>query len=102
VEDPTALESGQYRPDSDGHLFLLTPDEVRDLARSAGLTVEHIGVFGGPLASGHLRLSRLASRRFVRAAYLGERCLQLAPGFLRTKLGAGLTAILKVTEPGRG
>src|SRR4051812_43292019 len=36
IQDSVALESRQFLPDADGHLFLITPAEIALLARSAG------------------------------------------------------------------
>jgi len=38
--DPAVFESVQFRPDSDGHIFLLWPDEVRRIAAQSELQIE--------------------------------------------------------------
>src|SRR4051794_8364905 len=38
--DPSAFESIQFKPNADGHIFLLHVDEIEPLARRAGLVVE--------------------------------------------------------------
>jgi 2-polyprenyl-3-methyl-5-hydroxy-6-metoxy-1,4-benzoquinol methylase len=53
--DPSVYESGQFKPDSDGHIFLLHPDEVYTLARRAGLVVDEFVLFTNPLTNGHLK-----------------------------------------------
>lgn len=40
--DPSAFEKDQFKPDSDGHIFLLHEDELRALAAQAGLSVERV------------------------------------------------------------
>lgn len=52
--DPAAFESKQFRPDSDGHIFLLHQDEVAPLAQSAGLEVKSIDLFTSFIAAGRL------------------------------------------------
>ena len=47
-------------PDADGHLFLLTPGELCQLAESAGLTVERLNVWGTPMLTGHAAFRYLA------------------------------------------
>ncbi|MGD9750841.1 MAG: class I SAM-dependent methyltransferase [Acidimicrobiia bacterium] len=42
IADPTLLESEQFKPNADGHLFLLTAAELEQMARAAGLHVERI------------------------------------------------------------
>lgn len=54
-EDPSQFESIQFKPNSDGHIFLIWPDEVRKLAAGAGLTVIDQRFFTTLLTSGHLK-----------------------------------------------
>lgn len=49
--DPSSFESKQFRPDSDGHIFLLHPDEIHLLAAKAGLVVSKLELFYSPLAT---------------------------------------------------
>ena len=89
--DPSVYESGQFKPDSDGHIFLLHPDEVHALAGRAGLVVDELVLFTNPLTNGHLKtaaalkvLPRTLIASLERAALrlpwaLRERvCVQLA------------------------
>jgi len=57
--DPSVYEAGQFKPDSDGHIFLLHPDEIQSLASRAGLEVEEIVLFTNPLTNGHLKMEML-------------------------------------------
>ena len=59
IKDRAALESRQFKPDSDGHLFLLHPRELIALAEEAGLRVEKLVLFTNSLTAGHLKLERL-------------------------------------------
>ncbi|MFN7920327.1 MAG: methyltransferase domain-containing protein [Bryobacteraceae bacterium] len=52
--DPSQFEAVQFKPDSDGHIFLLHPDEVEPLAKRAGLAVERMSLFTNPLTNGHM------------------------------------------------
>lgn len=54
--DPGQFEAVQFKPNADGHIFLLWPDEVPRLARQAGLTLERHSLFVNPLTAGHLKL----------------------------------------------
>jgi 2-polyprenyl-3-methyl-5-hydroxy-6-metoxy-1,4-benzoquinol methylase len=56
IKDPDALESLQFRPDGDGHLFLLTARELCELATAAGLEVDELQLFTNSLTNGHLKL----------------------------------------------
>ena len=66
--DPARFEAGQFKPNADGHIFLLWPDEVRALAVRAGLEVERQVLFTTPLTNGHMKtetLLRWLPRRLV-------------------------------------
>jgi 2-polyprenyl-6-hydroxyphenyl methylase/3-demethylubiquinone-9 3-methyltransferase len=53
--DPSAFETVQFKPDSDGHIFLLHPEELDQLATSAGLKMERLTLFTSPLTNGHFK-----------------------------------------------
>jgi 2-polyprenyl-3-methyl-5-hydroxy-6-metoxy-1,4-benzoquinol methylase len=57
--DPSMYEAMQFKPDGDGHIFLLHPDEYEPLATKAGLTVERLEFFTNPLTNGHLKTKHL-------------------------------------------
>jgi len=57
--DPSVYESGQFKPNADGHIFLLHADEIVALAESAGLRVREMRLFANPLTTGFLGTSRL-------------------------------------------
>jgi 2-polyprenyl-6-hydroxyphenyl methylase/3-demethylubiquinone-9 3-methyltransferase len=57
--DPSVFESVQFKPNSDGHIFLLHVDEVEPLAKRAGLVVEKIALFTNPLTAGHVKTEAL-------------------------------------------
>lgn len=61
--DPTIYEERQFKPDSDGHIFLLHPEEIAALAASAGLELERFALMTNPLTSGHMK-----TRLLLRAA----------------------------------
>ncbi len=53
--DPTVYEEHQFKPDSDGHIFLLHPEEIEPLAASAGLVLEKFALMTNPFTSGHMK-----------------------------------------------
>ena len=53
--DPTMYEEHQFKPDSDGHIFLLHPEEIEPLAASAGLVLEKFALMTNPFTSGHMK-----------------------------------------------
>jgi 2-polyprenyl-6-hydroxyphenyl methylase/3-demethylubiquinone-9 3-methyltransferase len=57
--DPTVYEIAQFKPDADGHIFLLHPDEIRALAARANLNVDVMHLFTNPLTAGHMKMEQL-------------------------------------------
>jgi 2-polyprenyl-3-methyl-5-hydroxy-6-metoxy-1,4-benzoquinol methylase len=57
--DPSVYEATQFRPDAEGHIFLLHPDEIHVLAKRAALHVDVIKLFTNPLTAGHMKTKRL-------------------------------------------
>ena len=57
--DPSIYEAVQFKPNSDGHIFLLHPDEILSLASRAGLQVEDLALFNNPLTHGYLKMELL-------------------------------------------
>jgi len=57
--DPAVFESMQFKPNADGHIFLLHADEIEPLAQRAGLVVEKIALFTNPLTAGHVKTEPL-------------------------------------------
>lgn len=95
VKDFARLEELQFRPDADGHLFLLTPGELAGLAGAAGLGVERLHAWGTPLLSGHAGLRHLSGPLLTRAAYELERLTQRLPTRGRERACAQLSAVLR-------
>ena len=57
--DPSVFEAVQFKPDADGHIFLLHADEIPSLADAAGLEIKDLQLFTNPLTAGHVKLSLL-------------------------------------------
>jgi 2-polyprenyl-6-hydroxyphenyl methylase/3-demethylubiquinone-9 3-methyltransferase len=76
--DSTVFESTQFKPNADGHIFLLHADEIQPLAQRAGLVVEKIALFTNPLTAGHVKtelLLKILPRRMVQVAESVSRSL---------------------------
>jgi 2-polyprenyl-3-methyl-5-hydroxy-6-metoxy-1,4-benzoquinol methylase len=83
--DPSVFESSQFKPNADGHIFLLHVDEIERLAQRAGLVVEKIALFTNPLTAGHVKtepLLKILPRGMVQIA---ERVSRLLPSPLKKK-----------------
>ena len=95
IGDPTQLEANQFKPDADGHLFLLTPGELTAMAADAGLQVEHILLWGTPFLSGGAGLRLLKGLLPNRACFWLERSVQQLPASTRARLTNSISALLR-------
>ncbi|MGI8801377.1 MAG: class I SAM-dependent methyltransferase [Solirubrobacteraceae bacterium] len=93
--DPSIFESRQFRPDADGHIFLLHHDELDPLGRAAGLELMHV-------AHGTSFLSRgwMGTGSFAR--YLPEPVIEAldnvvthSPAPVRDRLTTQLAAVFR-------
>lgn len=57
--DASVFESVQFKPNSDGHIFLLHHDEILWLANSANMELREIRYFNNPLSSGFIKTEAL-------------------------------------------
>jgi 2-polyprenyl-6-hydroxyphenyl methylase/3-demethylubiquinone-9 3-methyltransferase len=57
--DPGIYESVQFKPNSDGHIFLLHPEEIPVLGDQAGLALEKLVLCINPLSAGHVKTAPL-------------------------------------------
>jgi 2-polyprenyl-6-hydroxyphenyl methylase/3-demethylubiquinone-9 3-methyltransferase len=57
--DPSIYEAVQFKPNGDGHIFLIHPDEIKPLADQAGLEVEEIALFNNPLTNGFMKMEHV-------------------------------------------
>ncbi|MCC5657841.1 methyltransferase domain-containing protein [Nostoc sp. XA010] len=57
--DPSQYEAIQFKPNSDGHIFLLHSDEIEQLSHQAGLVVKETSLVTNPLTNGHIKLHYL-------------------------------------------
>ncbi|HKP92705.1 MAG TPA: methyltransferase domain-containing protein [Chthoniobacterales bacterium] len=83
--DPTVFEAMQFKPNADGHIFLLHEDEIEPLAKRAGLIVEKIVLFTNALTAGHVKtepLLKILPRGLVQTA---ERISEFLPDALKKK-----------------
>lgn len=84
--DPSKYEEFQFKPNSDGHIFLLWPDEIESLAIQAGLELEKHSVYTNPLTAGHMK-SELALKILPKSIItLTEKISQKFPVGLRKKV----------------
>ena len=83
--DPSVFESIQFKPNSDGHIFLLHSDEIEPLARRAGLEVEKIALLTNPLTAGHMKTEPLLKVLPRPIVNLAENVSRHLPSLLKKK-----------------
>lgn len=93
--DPSIYESAQFKPNSDGHIFLLYEDEIRRFASASGLMVERFDLITNPLTSGHVKLRYLLRALPAIAAIAIERWTRRLPHGLRTRLSSHAVMVLR-------
>jgi 2-polyprenyl-6-hydroxyphenyl methylase/3-demethylubiquinone-9 3-methyltransferase len=91
------LEQRQFKPDSDGHLFLMTPGELRGLLLKTGLDPTRELVFGAPSVSGYLKFRHLSRLKLARLWYLGEEALGWLPEPLRNRVASHMLVVARPT-----
>ncbi len=94
-ENPEKYEELQFKPNADGHIFLLHDDEIARLSNAAGLDLRELHHFANVLTSGHMKLDfllRLIPKATVEG--LEQLTTQLPAGVVR-KLHAGTIAALQ-------
>ena len=93
--DPGIYEAIQFKPNSNGHIFLLHPEEIQVLAARAGLEMEEIALFTNPLENGYMKMGpllQLLPRTVVGAIEAGTERL---PWPLRRKVMTQMAARLR-------
>jgi 2-polyprenyl-6-hydroxyphenyl methylase/3-demethylubiquinone-9 3-methyltransferase len=96
VEDASQYESVQFKPNSDGHIFLLYEDEMRSMGAKAGLKTLTYEQFTNPLSAGHVKLRYLHHVMPRSAIAAVERMSDRLPARLKAKLtSASLTVYQK-------
>jgi len=94
-EDPSVFEAIQFKPNADGHIFLLYPEEISLLSERAGLSVDESKLLINPLTNGRLGtgfLLRMLPRGIVNFC---ERITRTLPMFVQRRISVQLVARLK-------
>ena len=95
ISDPSIFEDIQFKPDSDGHIFLLYEDEMRSFAQRAGLEIISYEQFTNPLSAGHVKLRlmhKILPRKAIEAV---ESLTTRLPASARARLSSTCLAIYK-------
>ena len=92
------FETKQFKPNADGHIFLLWPSELEALAKQCNLNPVMLKTFGTPLSCGHCGIHYL--HKFIPHCVLNivEKATHIFPPFIRNFLSYGLVAVFKKEE----
>jgi 2-polyprenyl-3-methyl-5-hydroxy-6-metoxy-1,4-benzoquinol methylase len=93
--NPSEYESLQFKPDADGHIFLLHRSEVEQMARAAGIEILEFRLLNNPLTSGHVKLGRVIPFLPTRSVQSVERLTDMLPMPLKRKLLTSLAVLFR-------
>jgi 2-polyprenyl-3-methyl-5-hydroxy-6-metoxy-1,4-benzoquinol methylase len=96
--DPSVFEAIQFKPNSDGHIFLLDASEILTLATDAGLEIEKLELMTNPLTRGHVKLGYLLPWMPSALIFAVERGTRKLPHVLRERVHCQMVAILRKPE----
>ncbi len=96
--NPSIFESVQFKPNSDGHIFLLHHDEFEVLAKKSNLEIEQMTYYSNFVTSGHLKTRFLNA--FVPDSWFNsfEKFTQSLSLSLGKKLHTNIAVLLKKNE----
>lgn len=97
--DPSMFENVQFKPDSDGHIFLIHPSEIKILAKQSGLLVEKHKLFTNLLTAGHLKTSFLLNLLPWKLALLQEKMSQILFSALAPQIFANSATLFRKPFP---
>lgn len=69
IKDFSELEKNQFKPDSDGHLYLYTPKEIQDVLTKCGLHKIEVDTYSTPWISGNAGFRLLPKWRVLLPLY---------------------------------
>lgn len=94
--DPSQYESVQFKPNADGHIFLLYPEEIVKLADRAGLRVVWTKLITDFLQAGFCGTGILHQKQALRSLVsIGSGVLKLLPGPVKSRCMTGMVAVLQ-------
>jgi 2-polyprenyl-6-hydroxyphenyl methylase/3-demethylubiquinone-9 3-methyltransferase len=99
--DPSIFESVQFKPNSDGHIFLLHLDEIEQLAHQAGLVVIETQLLTNPLTNGHMKLGHILKILPQGWVNTFEQLTSYLPLPLKRKLHTCTISLLALPSPSR-
>jgi len=96
--DPSIFESVQFKPNADGHIFLLYLDEIEKLADTANLLVSEVRFFNNPLTNGYLKLESILQKIPLNWVYRLEALTNTLPSSAKRKLHTSMAVLFSRCE----
>jgi 2-polyprenyl-3-methyl-5-hydroxy-6-metoxy-1,4-benzoquinol methylase len=93
--DPSIFEAVQFKPNSDGHIFLPYADELARWSQSAGLRLDRLVFFNNFLTKGHIKTGRLLPLLPKWVVNLNEKFTNMMPRSIHARLNSALAASLR-------
>lgn len=93
--DPSVFEAGQFKPDADGHIFLLHPDELEPLGRAAGLELVRVSQSTSVLVRGWMGTGALTRRLPEPLIAALDGAVVRGPAAVRDRLTTQLAAVFR-------
>lgn len=94
-EDPSVFESAQFKPNADGHIFLIHPGEIAWFCKQAALGLQKVELYSNFLTNGHLKTSLLLKVIPGKVIRLFENISNRLPWVFSRKLHSGMTVVFK-------
>jgi 2-polyprenyl-6-hydroxyphenyl methylase/3-demethylubiquinone-9 3-methyltransferase len=94
VQHPESLAERQFKPDADGHLYLITPEEMYQLCASTGLSILSSAIWGTPFISGECGIRHFRRVLPMRVCFLLDRFVGMLPRFIQKRMGNSLMYVL--------
>jgi 2-polyprenyl-3-methyl-5-hydroxy-6-metoxy-1,4-benzoquinol methylase len=94
-DNPSQFESHQFRPDADGHIFLLHPDELKRLAEQAGFELVELRLFSTSLTHGWLGTRLLLPHIPESAVRAVDGLVSRLPASIHRRLATDMAVLLR-------
>ena len=93
--NPTIFEKEQFKPNADGHIFILYKDELEKFALESNLLVRETVIQNNYLTEGHYKLRLLY--KFLPVTFIRkiEKLTQKLPLFIRLKMHNNISMVLQ-------
>ena len=94
-KNPEIFESRQFKPNSNGHIFLLHLDEIPRLTKESGLEIINMTYYTNPLTHGHIKLNFLLKILPKKVVFNIEKFTQKLPSSVGKKIHDNFSILLK-------